>query len=299
MEISCHGYVYEDSTSLKVTIILCAILNFSLSIPTFFLNLAVFVATLKCKHLPHVTQVFFASLALADSLTACFSQLMTAVNFTLLSLKKSPCFIAEFSGSLSFAVISVSFLTSICLALERYISVLHPFVYSAKATRRKAVGTTVFIWFICCVCVLPRLVNKTSTVISIVAGSAIIWFEILCAVCYSRVYLVTRRIRRQISVEEKRFDIVPKGKAESKLSWALALSYYHYMLLLPISGGFSFQFDQHKENSCLFSILDLDGCAYKCIDQSFDYLLAIISYSKWCFVTLEKTGKSQYYNDET
>ena len=217
MEFSCNGYVYEDSTSFKITILLCAILNFFLSIPTFFIDLAVFTATLKCKHLPHVTKVFFANLALANSLTACFSQLTTAINFTLISLKKSPCFIAEFSGLLSFAVISVSFLTSVCLALERYISVIHPFVYSVKATRRKAVGTTVFLWFICYTCVLPSLVNKNSTVITMVAGFAIIFFDILCVVCYLKVYLVTRRIKRQISVEQRRFDTAPTRKTGSKL----------------------------------------------------------------------------------
>ena len=120
MKLSCGylRYVYGENQSLKITFILCAVLNFILILPTFFLNFSVFMVTWRCKHLPEITRVLFLNLALADLLTACFSQFPIFIHFILMSLKKSPCVIGEFSTPLSFIIVSVSFMTSICLTLR-------------------------------------------------------------------------------------------------------------------------------------------------------------------------------------
>ena len=225
MEISCNyiGYVYEDSQAFKITFILCAILNLLLSIPTSLFNLSIFIVTLRCKKLPDVTQVFFASLSLADLFTGCFSQFTSFIKFTALSLGKSPCFISELAAPVSFLVVSVSFFTSVCLAIERYISVMHPFVYNDVATQRKAIGISALVWLICTVGVAISFIKRNLTPIDIFTTYGFLCFELICLVCYSRVYLEARRIRKQIRTEQKRLDTQSTRKTKSNLMFTTCL----------------------------------------------------------------------------
>ena len=203
-----------------------------------------------------------------------------------------------------FPVISISFLTSVCLAPERYISVIHPFVYSIKATQRKAVGAIALIWLINCACVLPSFVSKTSTVLHIAAGSTITFFEIVCVICYSRVYLVTRRIRRQIRMEEKRFHTVPavpERKTESKLmlsTCSIVLSFVCSYFLFQVSSLFKLT-KTHRNFSCFCTGHGQLRIQMLCRDQSFDTCWQLSAIWKGVLSLWEKKGKTQYQNGQS
>ena len=250
MELHCRylGYVYEDSQEFSVTVLSCAVFNCILTFPTFFLNLSVFIATLRCKDLPDVTRAFFLNLALADLLTACFSQFGDFIAFLLLSLTKSPCIVGEFTMLVSFTVISVSFLTSICVAFERYISVMYPFIYSIEATRRKAVICIVFMWAFSTGVVLPCVVKRTIKPFETVASFGVVSFELMSIICYARVYLVARSVRRQIRAEESRFNIISARKEEYKLLFTTCLIVFSFFCCY-----FPFQL------VCLFSLFNVQG----------------------------------------
>ena len=225
MEFSCSyvGYVYGDGPMFKTTIVVCAVLNSVLSIPTFCLNLSVVIAVLRCKDLSDVTKVFFANLALSDLLTACFSQLAVSVQFTLLSLRESPCVTGEFTSLVSFIVVSVSISTSVCLSFDRYVCIMYPFVYSTKATKQKAILTIAFIWLVSTGVVLPSALKRTIVPIEIFATFGGLCFGIMSMICYIRVCLLTRRVRRQIRTEQRRFDNTSTWKMESKLLFTTCL----------------------------------------------------------------------------
>ena len=219
MELSCSflGYVYENTRTFKVSLMLNTILNLILSIPKFFLNLSVFVVVLRSKHLPDVTRLFFANLASVDLITGCMSQFTGFIVSVLLSLGKNLCFMAQVTTPTGFIIANISFMTLTCLAAERYTSVIYPFIYSLKATQRIAIRSIVFSWVVSISIVIPCAILKIYKTIEVIGGVGLITSEIISIVCSSKVYLVTRRIRRKIQNEERRFNNVLPARKDSKL----------------------------------------------------------------------------------
>ena len=129
MNLSCNyvGFVYEGTQKYRISLIVCALSNLILSIPTTILNLSVFIVILRSTHLPDVTRLLLANLALVNSLAGWMAQLTNFVQFILLSLRRDPCGIVEVTSPVGFVITGVSCLTLIFLALERYVSLARLF----------------------------------------------------------------------------------------------------------------------------------------------------------------------------
>ena len=240
MELSCSylGYVYEDTQTFKVNMIVNAILNLILSIPTFFLNLSVFIVVLRTRHLPDITRLLFANLAFVDLIAGCMSQFTFVFILILLSLGRSPCFMSHITTPTGFIIGQISFLTLTCLAVERYTSVIYPLVYSIRATRKIAINIIIFTWVVSISIVLPCVLQRVYKPIEVFGGTFLVCLQVITVLCSSKVYAVTRRVRRKIQNEANRFNQVLPMRRDSKLMLttgfiilSLILCYSHFQLL--------------------------------------------------------------------
>ena len=102
-------------------------------------------------------------------------------------------------------------------------SVTRPFVYNVKATYRKAVVIIVIIWLTSAAVVLPSAIARTIEPIEIFATFGVVYFELISMICYAKVRLVARRVRRQIRADEGRFINVLSRKRESRLICTICL----------------------------------------------------------------------------
>ena len=102
------------------------------------------------------------------------------------------------------SVVYQSFLIVTMIAVERYISIFHPFFHSSKLSSRNVTICVCTSWTISILLVIPLLVGVNSSIVYLCMGGSAILGIMVNQYCYLRILLQARKVRLQIQSEAAR-----------------------------------------------------------------------------------------------
>ena len=207
MEAICTQYdlVLYNSTSFKQINSSCSWTNFALAYPTTVLNLSLVISLVKSREMNKPCGLLILNLAVTDLLNGLFDMPLFYMVFRFIAEGKDPCLFANVVMPCFVAASFQSFVIVTLIAIERYISVLHPFVYVSKLSKRIVAICTTVSWIVSLLLLIPLLVGENFAGLSWfffpagIAGTAINIY------CYLRILHKARKTRVQIRNETARF----------------------------------------------------------------------------------------------
>ena len=194
-----------SNTTLNAINYSCTWTNIVLACPTTILNLSLITALASSRDRKKPCNILLLNLAITDLIVGFVNMPLFFVVLRFIAQGKNPC--SYFAVFISFmvAVTYQSFVTVTQIAVERYISIFHPFVHSSKLSSRNVticIGTS---WTISLLLVIPLLVAVDSSILfASMAGSGITGI-MMNLYCYLRVLLQARKVKLQIQTEAARF----------------------------------------------------------------------------------------------
>ena len=205
--VSCkfNNMPVRNASSYVASSYACAVSNISLVIPTILMNLSVIMAVVKLNGEMEPYEILIANLALTDLLAGLFSMPSLFVESLYVANLKDPCDFAKFTVTASIALGQVSFFLITAIAIERHIKVFSPFFYNSRVTSSLLAKLMIGMWFVSIAIATIQFFAEnvfvkfgTSSVISLL-GTAVI------LICYTKILLRARSIRRQTEAEATRF----------------------------------------------------------------------------------------------
>lgn len=246
----CHKYSHKESHKMAfffTGVFLC--------LTILILNFFTLITILKSRRLQSIQNILIANLSISDFLSGisfmypCLLNLLTiyALETYNSSLYSLACMIRQYHymclagySPMITSMLSSMFTLSL-LALEKYMAVVHPYLYERITAQKKTSCyiCLVFSWFISIlVSLLPLMgwneINDNSYFVpcmfeKIFTLNYILLFTGICCICalsmlfiYIRIYLIARKHSRQIAkihilVNSYRVDMVKRSSEENKM----------------------------------------------------------------------------------
>ena len=107
-----------------------------------------------------------------------------------------PCFVA--ASFESFVIVTL-------IAVERYIYIFHPFMYTSKLSRRNVAAGVIISWIVSILVIIPLLVGEEATKLNGLFVAFGISVASINVYCYLRILHKARKTRLQIRNETARF----------------------------------------------------------------------------------------------
>ena len=208
MEAICNQYnfVLKNSTSFKALNSSCSWACLVLACPTTLLNLLLLISLAKSREMDKPCGLLILNLAVTDLLNGFFNMPLFYKVFRFIAEGKDPCLYISIVMPCFVAATSASFAIVTLIAVERYISVLHPFVYVSKLSRRNVAICVAISWIASVLVSIPLLVGENIARLNgffVVVGVA---GTVVNIYCYLRVLFKARKTRLQIQNETARFS---------------------------------------------------------------------------------------------
>ena len=215
---TCTQYdlVFTNSTAFEASNISCSWANISLAFPTTILNLSLMIALTTSRDRKKPCNVLLLNLAITDLLTGLISMPGFFVIFRYMAEGKPPCVFANIILPFVMLTSVESLLTVTCIAIERYISIFHPFFHISKLSSRNVTLCIGISWLFSIAGVAPLFAGVSSTKLFISNGTVVIIGMTLNLYCYSRLLLWAWKVRRQIKNEGARFGHTIVSSSDSR-----------------------------------------------------------------------------------
>ena len=177
----------------------------AMACPTTVLNLLLIIALASSRDRTKPCNILLLNLAVTDLLTGLITMPLFFTVFRFIAESKGSCFLIKILTPFSMLLGYESLTTVALVALERYISIFHPFFHTAKFTSRNITACLGTSWTVSMLLVVPLLFGIRSTNLN--------WCYVVFAFltisptifCYFRILMRARKVRVQIRVEEGRF----------------------------------------------------------------------------------------------
>lgn len=207
MAAACSNYDLNTnaSSSLRDTYESCSWMSFLLIFPTVLINLSIIIALATSTERTKPCFILLINLAVTDLFTGLINMPTFFVIFRYTSDSKDPCVFARFSIPVFLVFGCTSFITIAWIAVERYISIFHPFYHVSQLNPRKVTICVGLSWLI----PMPPMVTslslhdgkifKTFSAVLILAGIGSNVF------CYFRILKQARSLRFRIQNEAARY----------------------------------------------------------------------------------------------
>ncbi len=184
------------------TLFLCiGSINITLAIAAVFLNLTIIVSFIVSRKLRKFQYTLIFNLCLVDALIAVIVQLPIGGNQT--GVFRLPCELLKPSGHV---LTWISFLTVVAISVDRFVSVFHPYLHPRLVTPRNVTICLITLW------VLPVTLGILVHVsvlcpkhLILPTAVSSLTFSILLIAGHLRMFIIIRRIRRQIRHDNARF----------------------------------------------------------------------------------------------
>ena len=208
MKAICNQYdlFLSNGTSFKTIYSTCSWASVTLACPTALLNLLLIVTLLRSRERKKPCAVLILNLAITDLLNGLINMPLLYITFRYIAETKDPCGIVTIFMPCVFAVSVESFLTVALVAIERYISLFHPFFYNSKLSSRNVAVCVGVSWLLSILLITPLIVGEKSAKFSGfifafgVGGVAVNFY------CYLRLLYKAKKIQLQIRNEIARFS---------------------------------------------------------------------------------------------
>lgn len=191
-------------------------MNILLAFPTTLTNILLIIAYAATRDQTKACTVLLINLAATDILGGLVTMPGNFAIFRHIALGKDPCVFAKFLLPVSFCLGGTSLTTVTLIAIERYISVFHPFYHASGLSQTKLATSLVFSWLLPVAVIIPALTGLRSALFN---GSIAASLVILIAVnfcCYLRIFCRARKVRLQIQHEADRFGVQSISQTEKR-----------------------------------------------------------------------------------
>ena len=202
---SQYNLFLMNSSTSKTSNYSCSWTNITLAFPTTILNLSLIIALASSRFRTKPCNILLMNLAITDLIVGSMNMPLFFVFFRNVAEGKDPCSYLLVLLLLISSVGYESFLIVTMIAVERYISIFHPFFHSSKLSSRNVTICIGISWTISFLIVIPLLVGVNSNMLFGCLGGTAIIVIMLNLYCYLRMLLQARRVRLQIQTEAARF----------------------------------------------------------------------------------------------
>lgn len=229
MELSCakYGLVLLEAQAFKANNLACAIYCAILALPITLLNISLIAALLTIKERSKPCYVLLINVAITDLLAGLINFPFNSVISYKISIAGDPCSYASISVPISYTLGFATFLSITAIALERFVSIFYPYFHEANFHAKTLAVILGLIWLISVAVVLPTVITAESKYLK--AGIACIGTVgcFMNIICYTKVLLLARSIRREIDATAARFGqqgISNRDKNLAKLGCLIVVS---------------------------------------------------------------------------
>lgn len=202
---TAYGIIINNSSSLKAISYSCSWANILLTCPTVSGNVALIAALATSQDKKKSCTLLLLNLAVTDLLTGLVSMPFFFYVFRLISLGQAPCGFVSFSSPFSFIMCSTSTMTVAMIAVERYISVFHPFYHMSKVTCRMTLLFVALSWILSVLSVAPSIAGFITLFLNVYIGAFTVICTALSIFSYLRIILRARKVRLQVHNQAARF----------------------------------------------------------------------------------------------
>ena len=187
----------SDSNSRFDTFVaINCVLNASLMFLSITSNALVLAAILRTPSLHSPSVVLLGNLAVSDLLVG----LVVQPIYITIQLKGNDTLDHEIN-IMAFALLGVSLSTITAITVDRFLSLHYHMKYPNLMTTRRAVYTSVTLWFI--FVLLSFTAFWSGSVYQLTAAVCIISCLLVCTVCFIRIYRIVRQHQLQIHIQQQ------------------------------------------------------------------------------------------------
>ena len=207
MKVVCdqYGLALHNSTSFKKISSSCSWANFVLAYPTTLLNLLLIISLAKSREMNKQYGILILSLAVTDLLIGLFDMPLFYIVFRFMAEGKDPCLFANIAMPCCAAASFESLVIATLIAVERYIYIFHPFVYTSKLSKRNVAISVTVSWIVSILVIIPLLVGEDVTKLKEFFVAFCVSVASINVYCYLRILHKARKTRLQIRNETVRF----------------------------------------------------------------------------------------------
>ena len=219
MNLSCAFYDlhYHNTDSYHANSNSCAATGLALSLPTTLLNAPLLIVFLTIKDRAKPPHMLLANLVFTDTLCGLIGLPSLFFLFYKLGIAEDPCSISIVLIPITYILGLASFLNICAIALERYLAIFHPFFYRTKATVSTVAVAIAVIWLLAFLSLAEAIFLQTGVGLRWVLLSLGTLGIVLTCCMYLRIYILTRKVRKQISDTEQRFGNQTVNRTETNL----------------------------------------------------------------------------------
>lgn len=196
---------------------ICSWLNLLIALPTTLANSSLVIALLTSSDRTKPCQLLILNLAITDFLAGFANMPIQFVVFRFVSQSRDPCDFANVTTPFGYILGIASFATVSLIAVERYISIFHPFFHLSSLNSRNTGISILLLWLISVTVVLPSIAISDDTVLNAFTTSFVAVGTSLNIYTYVRILLRARKVRRQIQNEAVRFGLQHRSARDKSL----------------------------------------------------------------------------------
>lgn len=207
MNLTCsrYGLVLRDMTSFRTNNQACAIASAVLSLPTLVLNLSMMSVLLSKRYRSKPCEMFLLNLATTDLLTGLLNMPSNFFVFRFMSQTKDPCRFAKFTIPIGYTLGIASFLTLVAVAVERYMSIFHPYLHGARLRMSNVVITIALIWALSVAMIIPNIFLPQGDVLRVAIFCIGLVGTLINTICYLKILCFARKVRLEIAATTARY----------------------------------------------------------------------------------------------
>ena len=206
MKQACMQYSRDfiNDTASEAINYSCSWTNIVLASPTTILNLSLIIVLATSRDRKKACNILLMNLAITDLIVGFVNMPLFFIAYRFIAQRKDPCLFVEILTPFLVAVICESFLVVTLIAIERYVSIFHPFLHSSMLSSRNVTICIVTTWTISISLVIPLFLRANSSILFASMGGTVIIGILVNLYCYLRILLQARKVRLQIQSEAAR-----------------------------------------------------------------------------------------------
>ena len=225
-DLSCAfmGYVYDEGSAYKITLICIATMMLLISVPTFLINISIVLSIFRKRELRTPAFIIIMNLSISDSLAGCSAYVFYATTCIRFASGYDACPVAYIGTTWSYILGVTSYFTISLQTVERYLAIFYPYWYHEKITTKAVVIANVFMWIFSIAVVVFWLVTENSRAFYGILGSFALLAFVVTVTSYVLIFRKVRKIEDEImknqtaSREDRK-----KIRSESKVAKATAI----------------------------------------------------------------------------
>ena len=218
MNLTCRAYgiTIRNTSSFIAVNRSCSWISLILAFPTTFVNFVLIIAFATSGERKKLCTLFLMNLAITDLCSGVLNMPGNFLTFRYIANGKDPCRFASIYLPIAFSLGGTSLFTVTFIAIDRYISIFHPFYYSSDLSWKKVAICIILSWIVPIAMIIPAALNWRSKYINGCIAAVIISGIVVNSYCYLRIFLKARNIRRQIKAEAQRFGECSINQTEKR-----------------------------------------------------------------------------------